>query len=675
MRIDLSYGTIDAYKLKISSKNILINSSGDNDPLFVVRTVNNGECKNLMYVEDGGSEFFFQSGDYSAETKKGMKIDVMHGSIESYNFSLRGEATGSTYGGSYILMTSGTGDGTSDAKPVLQFHLKTGEKEIDLLKISPDEFVLNSPSFDRDNKTGLSLDLQNGIIESYDFSLRGESDAGYIYITSNDEVNNEPLIELSSKVNNSDVRLLAVSPRNFELKSSQFDSGTGIYLDVYSGNMEVKNNNISLLSINNSNDTRSFTLTSPDFNNESGASGINLDILNGYFEVKKQDNSLMAISDSSFTLTSNNFADENGATGMQIDVLNGSIKVRHSQNLTLLHISPSEDEFFLKSQDWMDDSQGMQINLIDKKIIAYKSETQKLIIDANTNSEYPLQIGTSHSDGKLRFRVDWNGVIHLDDSSFEINNDMELGGGTFSQSNIRASKVDGEGGNITAEGWIRAYGGLYGNSINIKNSNNEINVVDSSGNLTVRSINVKNSDGNVVASISADGVLTVASMGSSGGSGGVTDMGAISASTISATGKIESNANIKGDTVTSTNKLTAGSIQSNGAVTVKGNISTTDGGTIAANGALSGASISTTGTLTVGGVTTFKKEIKFGPIDNTSASGTQNYYFTINPPSTLTGDLSVRCQKLDVKTVAATDGTEIQVLVVPADITSAWVLY
>jgi hypothetical protein len=53
--------------------------------------------------------------------------------------------------------------------------------------------------------------------------------------------------------------------------------------------MEVQNGSISLLSINNSNDNekRSFTLTSPDFNNETDASGINLDILKGRLEIKQ----------------------------------------------------------------------------------------------------------------------------------------------------------------------------------------------------------------------------------------------------------------------------------------------------------------------------------------------------------------------------------------------------
>jgi hypothetical protein len=77
MRIDLSYGTIDAYKLKISSSNILINSSGDTDPLFVVRaSIGDNKYKNLLYIkdirDDSGQEentqFYIRSKTYEEDS-------------------------------------------------------------------------------------------------------------------------------------------------------------------------------------------------------------------------------------------------------------------------------------------------------------------------------------------------------------------------------------------------------------------------------------------------------------------------------------------------------------------------------------------------------------------------------------------------------------------------------
>jgi hypothetical protein len=132
------------------------------------------------------------------------------------------------------------------------------------------------------------------------------------------------------------------------------------------------------------------------------------------------------------------------------------------------------------------------------------------------------------SDGNLRFRVHWNGTIYLDDSSFKIDNDLELGGGTLTQSNIKAAAVDGSGGNITADGWIRAKGGLYGDTIGIKHtangktttynlfnssgkfvndfyvydgSNNVITLAKSTGTITARALEIKNSSGTMLVNV------------------------------------------------------------------------------------------------------------------------------------------------------------------------------
>jgi hypothetical protein len=125
--------------------------------------------------------------------------------------------------------------------------------------------------------------------------------------------------------------------------------------------MGARSSGKELLSINKDN----FILTSPTFNE---GSGINLDIFNGALEVKNSGVSLMSISNKednkSFMLTSANFLNENGKKdkGMQIDVLKGSIEVRHNVDRTLLYIDPESSKdypngaFFLKSQDWIDNS-------------------------------------------------------------------------------------------------------------------------------------------------------------------------------------------------------------------------------------------------------------------------------------------------------------------------------
>ena len=106
MKIDLQYGFIDAYKLKISSNNILINSSGDTDPLFVVRaSIGDNKYKNLLYIKDirdeqsgeeKNTQFYIRSKTYEEDSDgkqtAGMQINVTDGDITSFNFNLRGEA-------------------------------------------------------------------------------------------------------------------------------------------------------------------------------------------------------------------------------------------------------------------------------------------------------------------------------------------------------------------------------------------------------------------------------------------------------------------------------------------------------------------------------------------------------------------------------------------------------
>lgn len=634
MKIDLQYGFIDAYKLKISSNNILINSSGDTDPLFVVRaSIGENKYKNLLYIKDirdeqsgeeKNTQFYIRSKTYEEDSDgkqtAGMQINVTDGDITSFNFNLRGEAAEGEYTGSYILMTS---EDEETSEPLFRFHLQsssTGSEGLNLIEVSPTAFILNSPTYKAPTETtkgeGLQLNLGEGKIVSYNFSLRGESESGYIHITSNDEVNAQPLIELCSTANDVSTKLLTVSPTNF-------------------------------------------ILASPNYNNETDAGGLELDILNGYMGIKNSGKELLLVNNEKFILTSSDFYNSEGKEdkGMQIDVRNGSIKVRKDVDLTLLHIyfSPTDEtqnEFFLKSQDWIDNSQGMQINLIKKQIIAYKDSDQKLIIDANAGSQYPLQIGKKFSedanDNRLAFRVDWNGVIYLNDSQFVINNDTTetdgegnaVTGGTFTWSNVQATKTsDGVGGkiiadtsitskgSITANSWIRAKGSLYGGTINIKKSDGtEIPIVDGNGNISCTSIVV----GSNKIQLSNDGKISAASITTTGAisGGSISTSGAISGESISISGAINcgsinigsnkiqlsNDGKISATSITTTGVISCSSINTSGAVSCgsinigsnkiqlsnDGKISATS---ITATGAISGGSISTNGTLSCGSIT------------------------------------------------------------------------
>lgn len=516
MRIDLSYGTIDAYKLKISSNNILINSSGDKDPLFVVRTINaDNQCKNLMYVEDSenGQAFYLQSSDYQTKTGqengKGLKFDIREGTIESYNFSLRGETAAdgnNQYAGSYIHITSNNEDG----EPALRFHLKDSSaiseeiktNGIDLLHITPTVFVLHSTDYDPTAGTGLELDIGNGRIESYNFSLKGQATdnvygGSYIWITSDTEPDNEsagmPKIEFKLIKNSDDTKidmsLLSISPEEFFLISPNFDSGDGIKLDILNGTLgirkKIENEIIDLMSVS----TESFKLTSPGF-----ATG----------------------------------------SGMELDIVNGSINIKTEESLSLLDISSSS--FSMSSPNWQEDNSGMQIDLMSGKIVMNQNSKQRLIINSQAPL-YPLQIGPEqgkddNGNTYLKFRVHWNGAIFVGDQNLDIGsgNDFIIGGNSGAQSFTATGSISAgttiyadqtitaNGGlisnaTITAAGDISTDGALKGNSLSINNNAASIN---SDGALTVKSATVSGKlsikNGNTeTASITQAGALTAIS--------------------------------------------------------------------------------------------------------------------------------------------------------------------
>ena len=134
-KLDLSSGVIDAYKLKLVSKNLLINSTGDYGAYFIIK---NDTGKNLMLVDD--NEYYLQSADYEPKSESsmgvGMKLTLDGGhpnGIEAYNFSLRSGNTGAGDHRIIIQDTSpyfivNTNSGTSDA-PVSKSLAVIGDNE------------------------------------------------------------------------------------------------------------------------------------------------------------------------------------------------------------------------------------------------------------------------------------------------------------------------------------------------------------------------------------------------------------------------------------------------------------------------------------------------------------------------------------------------------------------
>ena len=652
MKIDLQYGFIDAYKLKISSNNILINSSGDTDPLFVVRaSVGNNNYKNLLYIKDirdeksgveENTQFYIRSKTYEEDSNgkqtAGMQINVTDGDITSFNFNLRGEATNDNYAGSYILMTS---EDEINSEPLFRFHLQsssTGSEGLNLIEVSPTTFVLNSPTYKAPTETtkgeGLQLNLGEGKIISYNFSLHGESESGYIYLASNHGASENqqgvPMIQLQQKNKNSSINLLTVSPNEFIFMSPNYGGdeidkdNSGLKLDIIQGYMGVRSSGKELLSIDND----SFILTSPTFND---GIGINLDIFNGALEVKNNGVSLMSISNTkdnqSFMLTSANFLNENGKKdkGMQIDVLKGSIEVRHNIDRTLLYINPEPSDdypsgaFFLKSQDWQDSQNtGMQIDLMSSMIIMRQSGSKNQLILNASDTLYPLQIGTkTNEDSPLRFKVGWDGTIYVGDRSLNIgtddNGNLQINGNTAANS-FTAS------GDITVGGQLSVTGDV------ILSSDIELGGNLTMGeNLTVSgylispqvkgSLTVLNNNNEIKFAVTNGGAISGSSLDVSGAIQGTSlsvGSGAISGGIIQGTSLSVSGA-ISGGTI-------SGTTLNVGSGTISGG--TISGTALDVSGAIQGASLSVSGAISGGSISGTALDVKSGAISGGTIQGT-----------------------------------------------------
>lgn len=164
-KFDLQNGLLDAYHLKIQSKNILLDSSATADPYFIIK--DDDGC-NLFHA--GTKKYYFQTCGYTKRVPKyqqkvddegnlvfddkgnpvytnteigrmtagtGTKIDLYNNTIDAYDFTIRGEEST----GSYLLLSS---------KPVLRVHLAELDendiyiKNLDLLYISPSKFIMHS---------------------------------------------------------------------------------------------------------------------------------------------------------------------------------------------------------------------------------------------------------------------------------------------------------------------------------------------------------------------------------------------------------------------------------------------------------------------------------------------------------------------------------------------------
>ena len=190
-KLDLKDSLIDAYKLKVTSKNLFLNSTSNGiEPYFVIKhdadLDNNGNptekhYKNLIYV--GSDNYYLQSANYipmSTNTNghmgQGMRLDLAGNGpkITAYNFDLRAGNNG--YGKHAIILSD-------SGSPYLEVNSSYKEATKTLISISKESQYLQSIDYDSTAKTGIRLSLSDKQLKAYSgFTLQAYKGDQYVLL-------------------------------------------------------------------------------------------------------------------------------------------------------------------------------------------------------------------------------------------------------------------------------------------------------------------------------------------------------------------------------------------------------------------------------------------------------------------------------------------------------------
>lgn len=227
-----------------SGSRILLDVAGSaSKPYFLIQAASGdyqnsgGDSAELMYV--GLSKYFLKTVNFTTRTNEetgykgqGMKIDLAKGSIEGYDFSLRGYAAADAgrYAGSYFSLNS-------NGSPFFRIHFKDSEtdRDLHLVNITRSDFKLQSQNWSASAKTGLQFDLTDGKLTGYDFVLESKGS------------DNKSRVRLSNTnayfyINNSaGKRLINISDEGYYLQSSDYADGAGMQINLDSGKITAYN--------------------------------------------------------------------------------------------------------------------------------------------------------------------------------------------------------------------------------------------------------------------------------------------------------------------------------------------------------------------------------------------------------------------------------------------------
>lgn len=372
----------------------------------------------------------------------GMKIDLDDGFIHMLGVKKDGEEYSpdnpeDSTAQAEVLISTGYLDDRAEA----YFKIRSKE-QIDpdhyLMYVDTDNYYLQTDDYTSWNFTktdgsgeldfsgkGLKLDLKTGKLDAYNFQLSSKN----VYIDSTDDSNGFFIIK-----DNAGVNLLFAGKDNYYLKSSDFQSqnssnmGSGIKLNLMSSS-----------------------------GNPTGIEAYNFNLRAGTVGGDSQKDHAIILSD-------------NGEPYLRINTT--------VNNAPKALISFGIDEQYLQSSDYDGSTNGILLDLKNKKLEAYsgfkltaKDSSQPndkfIIISANASDSYPLQIGKN-------FMVDWAGQLTATGGTFT--GTIHATGGTFA-------------GDITASGSITG-GDIIGANIYTPSKDAPKFSVTKAGRMTATSANI-----------------------------------------------------------------------------------------------------------------------------------------------------------------------------------------
>ena len=362
LNFNIAEGSLTATNFILSAGNIILSSGGKN-PYLHIKASNE---KSILYVDE--KDYYLQSSNFSNEETKGVQLNLNNGSLIGYNFTL--SAGTITTGGIWL---SNTGN------PYLKIMTDSELKDDDGNKIitttfesSKNNFYLQSANFNSTLKAGIKLDLKEGSLEGYDFTLKALSSNGAGIILQNNKDLYFQVKAKSKDSNGNNQNLLTISEDEFVLQSSD---PKVMSIDIANGS--ISSTNFNLTASSGPNESSSvISVNSGEYNKDEGK-------IEGYlsFLIQAQGKPLIHIKDDA------------------ID---------------------AERKFFLASYDWdLKGHKGTFFNLKEGSLqsynfnlIAYGEQNQYVIIDSSAENS-PFNIND-------KFKINWDGSFSINEKSFKV---------------------------------------------------------------------------------------------------------------------------------------------------------------------------------------------------------------------------------------------------------------